>query len=375
MELKNIGWFDNDKYLSMLMLIGRLSNLFSESKVPFIHYRITENLFCKYNNAENLSRTDTAYDARIGKLGIGIKTFVFESDRSIEKIAEFNSLSNELRRYQGVELAKELARYRNERMRVANSLYGIENSIYHIIARKQNLLEIFDSPYELVDVDNIKLIKDDDKALHFTDGKDFYNFNRSKSVLMKRFERPQLVKQVPVEILDDPYALLEILLQSELHDPVKHREYVVLPLFSTVGNQKEVPEKSGLNQWNAGGRKRDFDEVYIPVPSKIRRTMPNFFPDNKDDVFDLHLPDGRTLSAKMCQQGLKALMSNPNKALGQWILRDVLNIPQGVIVTKNMLDKAGFDSLVIYKNSDKDYSVEVSFSESYSKFMSKFQIE
>ena len=53
-------WTDNGPYLKMLGLIGSLSNLFSESRIPFIHYRVTENLFCKYFNAENLSRTDTA---------------------------------------------------------------------------------------------------------------------------------------------------------------------------------------------------------------------------------------------------------------------------------------------------------------------------
>ena len=64
-------------------------------------------------------------------------------------------------------------------------------------------------------------------------------------------------------------------------------------------------------------------------------------------------------------------MSNPNKALGKWILRDILKISEGTLVTKTMLDKAGFDSLVIYKNSEGDYSVEVSYSESYNDFISR----
>ncbi|MBR4301199.1 MAG: NgoFVII family restriction endonuclease [Bacteroidales bacterium] len=376
MQINNNHWKTNDKYFDMLMLIAKLSNLFSESQIPFIHYRITENLFCKYNNAQNLSRTDTAYDAKIGKLGIGIKTFTFEKDSSIEKIAEFNSLSSKLRTLNGLDLARELANYRNERMEVANRLYGIDSAVYHIIARKKNLLEIFDSPYELVDVNNIRVTKDNDKALHFDDGKNTYNFNRSKSVLMKKFEKPSsnLVKEIPVEILDDPYKLLETLLKSDLQNIAtreNEREYVVLPLYSTSGKNKIVPSKSGLNQWNAGGRRRDSDEVYIPVPATIRRNKPNFFPNNKDEIFSLHLPDGTILSAKMCQENLKALMSNPNKALGKWILRDILKISEGTLVTKTMLDKAGFDSLVIYKNSEGDYSVEVSYSESYNDFISR----
>lgn len=129
-------WLNNEAYFKMLGLMGSLSNLFSDSDIPFIHYRITENLFCKYFNAENLSRTDTAYDAKIADLGVGIKTFQLKNGFSTEKIAEFNALSPELRNLNGIELALRLAHYRNERMLTANRLYGIERQIYHIIGRQ-----------------------------------------------------------------------------------------------------------------------------------------------------------------------------------------------------------------------------------------------
>ena len=34
-------------YQKILKILGSLTNLFSESKVPYLNYRITENLFCK----------------------------------------------------------------------------------------------------------------------------------------------------------------------------------------------------------------------------------------------------------------------------------------------------------------------------------------
>ena len=68
-------WKSNSEYFKLLELMARLSNLFSDNSIPFIHYRVTENLFCKYYNAENLSRSDTAYDAKTMNLGVGIKTF------------------------------------------------------------------------------------------------------------------------------------------------------------------------------------------------------------------------------------------------------------------------------------------------------------
>lgn len=365
-------WQDNNKYFMMLSLMGKLSNLFSESNVPFIHYRVTENLFCKYFGADNLSRTDTAYDAKIGTLGVGIKTFTFKTGVSTEKIAEFNSLSSHLSKFSGINLARELGKCRNERMLVANNLYNIDEATYHIIGRKEHALEIFNTPYEFVDVDAIRLLSDNEKSLHFTDGVNVYNFNRSKSVLMKRFERPEVFTEIPVEILEDPYQLLESLFCRDLKDlTIKpdSRGCVILPLYSTRSKDKEVPEKSGLNQWNAGGRARHEDEVYIPVPKEIHNNMPNFFPERHVE-FTLRLPDGEILSAKMCQSDSKGLMSNPNRALGHWILRKVLRLKPDTLVTKEHLDKAGFDSLIVYKNTTLDYSIDVCYSSNYSEFQS-----
>lgn len=369
--------YNNENYLNMLSLMGRLSNLFAETDIPFIHYRVTENLFCKYYNAENLSRTDTAYDAKINSLGIGIKTFTFDTGVSTEKIAEFNSLSSYLKQFSGYELAIQLGLCRNKRMQVANDIFNIKKATYHIIGRKKRALEIFNTPYEFVNIENIKIIKDGIASLQFTDGINQYNFNRSKSVLMKKFIKPDIVTEVPIEILEDPYALLESLFTKDLKQLAtksENRESVILPLYSTQKQyNNEVPHKSGLNQWNADGRIRHEDEVYIPVPREIHKNYYGFFPNNLEDIFKLRLPDGTILTAKMCQSGLKGLMSNPNKALGNWILRKVLKLPAKTIVTREILDKAGFDSLIVYKNHYLDYSIDVCYSMNYLDFIEKFK--
>lgn len=363
-------WFKNDSYFKMLSLMGRLSRLFSESETPYIHYRVTENLFCKYYNADNLSRTDTAYDAKLNNLGIGIKTFTFNSGVSIEKIAEFNSLSNELKQYNGYDLAYKLGEYRNNRMTLADDLYNIKSHVYHIIGRIDNALQIFNSPYDFVNLQKIKVLGDSRASLKFTDGVHEYNFNRSKSVLMKRFNLPKDFKSIPVEILADPYALLEDLFKNKENLLVKKepRPWVLLPLFSYKNKQKVVPEKSGLNQWNASGRPRHHNEVYIPVPKIIHKEFPNFFP-SRLKIFNLHLPDGNILQAKICQENDKALMSNPNKQLGEWILRKILKVSPGELVTINHLNKAGFDSVVIYKSDNNNYSIDVCYSDSYSRYI------
>ena len=77
------SWQSNTKYFDMLKLMAQLSKLFSESNVPYLDYRLAENLFCKYFNAANDARSCTAYDARIAHIGIGIKTFILKGKVTI----------------------------------------------------------------------------------------------------------------------------------------------------------------------------------------------------------------------------------------------------------------------------------------------------
>lgn len=364
--MKNIDkiLLGNDRYFSMLALMASLSNLFSNSEIPFIHYRVTENLFCKYLGARNLSRTDTAYDAKLGNIGIGIKTFTLPSSISKEKIAEFNALSPVLRKLDGIELAYKLAEFRNERMRAANGIYDINSSIYHIIGRRKNSIYVFNTPYEFVDKDNIKILKSSAKSLHFSDGRELYSYNRSKSVLMKDFELKEDAHKIDIEIIKDPFDILESLMTKKSISRYSQKEYVILPLFSEKKGIKYVPEKSGLNQWNASGRTRDENEVYIPIPISVHNDKPDFFPDRNCN-FTLILPDGKEITAKVCQERGKALMSNPNKVLGEWILRKVLHKQPGQLVTYSDLIIAGFNSIVVTKINEKTYSLDVSRNRSF----------
>ena len=118
-----------------------------------------------------------------------------------------------------------------------------------------------------------------------------------------------------------------------------------------------VPEKSGLNQWNAGGRARSYDEIYIPYPKEYRDISVGFFP-ARDTPFDLELPNGETISAKVCQDDGKAIMSNPNRDLGNWLLRDVLKLEPGEIVTLDMLDNLGINAVMFTKHADGKYSID-----------------
>jgi hypothetical protein len=131
-----------------------------------------------------------------------------------------------------------------------------------------------------------------------------------------------------------------------------------------------VQEKSGLNQWNASGRPRDPNEVYIQIPAWIHQDYKNFFPP-RDESFTLMLPDGGEMSAKVCQDNSKALMSNPNSALGQWLLRDVLNLKEKELLTYGKLEEIGLDSVVIYKLGNGKYDIDFTRLGAYDEFKTK----
>lgn len=150
----------NKNYAKSLRIIAKLSRLFSDSTTPYLYYRAMENLFCSCFGFENLSRSDTAYDARLNGLGIGLKTFICHSHASIQKIAEFNKDSSFLhRQLEKRDLAQKLAILRNKRIESANEIYGIKESIYHIIARREGRLLFFETDYNPIHISNIRNIK------------------------------------------------------------------------------------------------------------------------------------------------------------------------------------------------------------------------
>ncbi len=383
-----------ENYTSALKAIGAFSNLFSSSDKPFIQYRVAENAFCKAFGADNLARADVAYDAIINGCGVGIKTFVLSGSSKIEKVAEFNSRSSELRMLKGLDLANKLADFRNERIEFADRLYNTQNRVYHIIGRDKLLIKVFETSYDLIDKNSIEILEETKSSLKFKDALNEYNFNFSKSVLMKRFVIPQECIEINVEILEEPINVLLNLAQPSLNkqtDAAKVKlqnaigllteeelipfvDYVILPLYSPEAKKKLkepiVPIKSQLNQWNAGGRKRDPGEVYISIPSKIRNNAPDFFPE-KDVIFNLKIPNGKVLSAKVCQDGSKALMTNPNKAMADWMLRDVLMLNENEVLTYDKLRKIGYDSVKITKSTEHDYFIDFTKLDEYESFIEK----
>lgn len=363
----------NGNYLKLLSAVSKLSGLFSESAVPFINYRVAENIFCRSFEAGNLSRSDTAFDANYNSIGIGLKTFVCNGNSSTEKVAEFNSLSRTLKDFKGKDLALKLGEFRNDRIDLANRLYDIESSLYHIVARKEKELLLYETDYNVIDINNLHSIKENKAGLQFEDGINLYSFNYSKSTLYRKFIVPQNVFRLSIDIIEDPYSLLLELfeenktLKSATDKLVKGENYVILPLYGIKKGERFIFERSGLNQWNANGRERDFGEIYIPIPAELHQNYPSFFP-KRDHDFNLQIPSGEIFKAKVCQENSKALMTNPNKALSDWLLRRVLQLKEGELATIEKLDELGFDSVIIIKDENNNFKIDIMKTNSYSEF-------
>ena len=209
-------------YKKMLEIIGNLTLLFSESDCPYLPYRCHENILCKYFEAANLGRMDCSADAKKNGIGIGLKTWMGSDD---QKVAEFGRLRPEYEDLSGIELVRQIAIYRNERIRVTKNMHGIDQMIYHIVKRVPGAMKIMEHAFDYIDIYNIQLLTDRGNAnnTYFTDGKHVYHFSVSKNTLYMIFSNLEQLDYFPVQIMNDPYSYL-----MQLNDIQSQKDNVVI---------------------------------------------------------------------------------------------------------------------------------------------------
>jgi hypothetical protein len=289
----------------------------------------------------------------------------------MQKVAEFNGEYSLFGNLDAEAKIFKIAELRNKRIETTKRIFELDDMIYHCVGRKPNGIIVHESLMHTIAIDKINSIVVKKNAISFNDGLNEYSFNNPKSTLFKRFITESPILDISVKILENPFEELEKLLVKEFGEivfsPIKKQEHIFLPLYSAKDDEKYVPEKSGLNQWNASGRRRDPNEIYIPIPAWINKKYPNFFPP-RDESFQMVLPNKNEMSAKLCQDGSKALMSNPNAALGKWLLRDVLNLKELELLSYDKLEEIGLDSVVIYKTEDGKYDIDFTNVNSFEDF-------
>ena len=143
---------------------------------------------------------------------------------------------------------------------------------------------------------------------------------------------------------------------------------LILPLFSfKKDGTPEVFSKSGLNQWNAAGRRRSYSEVYIPYNKSEQLSSPGFFPEyvpkqkEDKDHFIVHLPSGKTVEASRCQSEGKGIMSADNDDFGEWLLFDVLKMEKGHVVTIDDLEERQINAVIFTKLRDWEYNLDFTY--------------
>ena len=414
--------FDYDKYARYLQAVASMSRLYSDNRVPYVDSRFVEKLFVKVSGAVDLGRSDKSFDAIVSPdIGVGVKTFLAEAGKNKrEKVAEFTRFAQD-GEFLGLtpeQLALKVSVFRNNRViSDANELaIDLGKSIYHCLVRTNDGAVVHEEPYRTIDIGNIAPTDNRGnpisswssaaRGVFFTDQISNYNFNISKNVLFKEFRIDSKAQIIELDIFDDIFdRVLDWFnaikgagfavsdntgksLATFNERPVGRPgvEYVVLPLYSTRSKDKQVAASSGINQWHAGGRVRKFGETYIPIPSEIHKLCPKFFPE-RDKSFKLTLPNGASdVPAKVCQEGRKALMSDPNTTLGHWMMKVIRPTLQDADFLRPTTKKdkpftyadlisIGKDSVVVKKfnqGAKVSYSLEFAQLDSYEDFIAEF---
>lgn len=399
--MANIIWnrfseIEKQEYIKFLKIFGALSALFkdttegSNAHKPYLYYRNHEQLFARVFSVEDLTRKDGAFDMLLHynskRIGIGLKTWIHTNDITFQKVAEFNKASSQINYDNPEEAIRKVAELRNDRLKLGQRLYNTTKDVYHFITRDDNVMNIVESNYDLIDIESVQLLKNNDKTYEFKDKYNNYKFYRSKSVLLKEFNAThgEIIEKIDIKQFDDPFKLLEMIqIQKTVEVPIKQEIY--LPLYQDKKEGMIVTSSSGVNIRHGKSKTKGTDrprpeyEIEVRISTWIHHIFPNFFGLNafdENDIknielnnFNLILPDDRILVGRIKQSNGKSLQTNPQGALGEWILKDVLGLTnREEIVSEELLDRLGIDSLKITKINDKNFKITVAETYAYEKF-------
>lgn len=390
---------ERKEYIEYLKIFGALSGLFkdhregSHCKKPYLHYRNHEQLYSRVFQVKDLTRKDSAFDV-LGivdgeRIGIGLKTWIHTNDITYQKIAEFNKLAPEeitpiIQNGTAEEVIHKIATLRNERIMLDKRLYKTSRDIYHYITRDDHTMNIVESSYDLIQLDSLRLIDVDKTKYVFSDRLNEYKFYISKSVLLKKFyaTKDEIIERVSIDLFDDPFELIRKIKIPDTVDNLIENNEIYLPLYQDTKYGPRVSSNSGINIRHSKSKNKNKPEqlrpeyeIEVRISAWIHRVFPNFFgidAFNKEHIknsdFNLILPDGRILRGRIKQDNGKSLQTNPQGALGEWILKDVLGLKNREVVTQELLNILGIDSLKITKIDDFNFKINVAETNAYEKF-------
>jgi hypothetical protein len=141
----------------------------------------------------------------------------------MQKVAEFNSEHYLFKDLSGVDKLIKVCELRNDRIETTKRIFDLDALMYHCVTRKEKGILVYETPMDPVRISRIKNIKERRNIIGFDDGVNEYSFNVTKSTLYKRFATTKTLLDFPVEILENPFDSLEMLLKGERKDSYLHQ--------------------------------------------------------------------------------------------------------------------------------------------------------
>ncbi|MCJ8007279.1 restriction endonuclease PLD domain-containing protein [Lederbergia wuyishanensis] len=135
----------------------------------------------------------------------------------------------------------------------------------------------------------------------------------------------------------------------------KKKYFVDLSLTELRSKDRKVHKKSGLNWGQREGR--DKNQAYIPVPLKVHKEKPDFFP-KRGETFTLLTDDAESFVCVMAQDNAKAIESSYDNSLIGHYFRKRLGLEPGEAVKIEHLDDYGRDTVRIYKINTETYYMD-----------------
>ena len=410
-----------DAYVNYLQMYGALSALFNQKSsmtgAPYLDSKFQETIYARCFNSKDVDIGNTPHDIRSTfdneRIGIGIKTWL-NSRPSFQKVMQLKSLRSEIDpiidSHDAEALAYKLSAIKNQRLLTDYKRLGLvrDNNVYHYVTRDRGCMNIFETSYPLVDLDNLRPLKMTNSSLLYSDGYKRYKFTYSDHEIWMYFGENTsdtvLLSKFPVNILDDPFDFLRFAFNDYIKSNLsyvrnnKYDDEIFLPLYSY--RYKKVLPSSGLNNWNSlpksGTTVRPEGEAYIPIPKILWRYKP-YWVDPKVNMGDyklyhrktglssvkikLHMPDGSVFDAIFTQSNFKGLQTNPQSVLGKWLLsalginkpvRERYDLPSDNVVTMHLLQQVGYDSVRLWhKDPNKPRDIWIDFAEygSFERFI------
>lgn len=211
---------------------------------------------------------------------------------------------------------------------------------------------------------------DDVFSFHVYQFTDINDFNSLKKIREYEFVFEEESKPVTRDTL-------KMLLAQEPNSMEPRREDGELVPFIQANDPEKIFEIPVVLSGQKSGRPAY--EVYLPVPRELHKKVNGWFGtdtlsgDGTSVQFTLHFPDGQEIPGRLTQQGYKSFQTNPQQALGEWLIKNVLNVEKGTVLTKALLDERGVDCVRLWHDDPEDTEniwIDFATSGTFERFMS-----